>query len=182
MPGENIMKLGEQWEIEMPGFGKMTVRNINKNKVTNTNTTTRKQNKKQTNETVGDWDAWVRKDDCEHQILTFCPISRKSNICHAGSVFGARWLFLVLHENWGEDDQREGKGDKLVRENKTRVRTLHTTFVLWPPTQLLYIMNVCHYRPSIIIIYHQVTGDFIVEECEVDGSIASQMKQILVRQ
>merc|ERR1712193_29533 len=24
MPGENIMKLGEQWEIEMPGFGKMT--------------------------------------------------------------------------------------------------------------------------------------------------------------
>ena len=23
MPGENIMKLGEQWEIEMPGFGKM---------------------------------------------------------------------------------------------------------------------------------------------------------------
>jgi len=28
----------------------------------------------------------------------------------------------------------------------------------------------------------KVTGDFIVEECEVDGSIASQMKQILVRQ
>ena len=54
MPGENIMKLGEQWEIEMPGFGKMTVRNINENKVTNTNTTTRKQNKKQTKETVGD--------------------------------------------------------------------------------------------------------------------------------
>ena len=25
MPGENVMKLGEQWEIEMPGFGKMTV-------------------------------------------------------------------------------------------------------------------------------------------------------------
>merc|ERR1711973_610355 len=24
MPGENVMKLGEQWEIEMPGFGKMT--------------------------------------------------------------------------------------------------------------------------------------------------------------
>merc|ERR1712165_209502 len=33
MPGENVMKLGEQWEIEMPGFGKMTVssqRNTNK--------------------------------------------------------------------------------------------------------------------------------------------------------
>merc|ERR1711881_781810 len=28
----------------------------------------------------------------------------------------------------------------------------------------------------------KVTGDFIVEECEVDGNIASQMKQILVRQ
>ena len=39
-----------------------------------------------------------------------------------------------------------------------------------------------HYRSSVIMIYHQVTGDFIVEECEVDGSIASQMKPILVRQ
>ena len=47
MPGENIMKLGEQWEIEMPGFGKMTVRN-NKNKITNTNKKT-KQNEQKTN-------------------------------------------------------------------------------------------------------------------------------------
>ena len=28
----------------------------------------------------------------------------------------------------------------------------------------------------------QVTGDFIVEELDVDGSLASRMKQILVRQ
>ena len=28
----------------------------------------------------------------------------------------------------------------------------------------------------------QVTGDFIIEECEVDGNPASQMKRILVRQ
>ena len=48
MPGENIMKLGEQWEIEMPGFGKMTVRNYNKNKITNTNKKT-KQNEQKTN-------------------------------------------------------------------------------------------------------------------------------------
>ena len=41
---------------------------------------------------------------------------------------------------------------------------------------------ISHCWSSIIIIYHQVTGDFIVEECEVDGNIASQMKQILVRQ
>ena len=48
MPGENIMKLGEQWEIEMPGFGKMTVRkkNTNTNKKTKQNEQTNKQKKK----------------------------------------------------------------------------------------------------------------------------------------
>ena len=30
--------------------------------------------------------------------------------------------------------------------------------------------------------HHQVTGDFIVEDCEVDGVPASQMKCILIRQ
>ena len=38
MPGENVMKLGEQWEIEMPGFGKMTVTSQ-----TNTNKQTDRQ-------------------------------------------------------------------------------------------------------------------------------------------
>ena len=46
MPGENIMKLGEQWEIEMPGFGKMTVRNYNKKKITNTNKKTKQNEQK----------------------------------------------------------------------------------------------------------------------------------------
>ena len=44
MPGENVMKLGEQWEIEMPGFGKMTV-----GSQTNTN--------KQTNRQADTWSA-----------------------------------------------------------------------------------------------------------------------------
>merc|ERR550532_3923583 len=33
-----------------------------------------------------------------------------------------------------------------------------------------------------ITVKGKVTGDFIVEECEVDGNPASQMKRILVRQ
>jgi len=77
MPGENIMKLGEQWEIEMPGFGKMT------------------------------------------------------------GVF-------MEH------------GDSFSSCMKIGEKTIN--------------------------VKGKVTGDFIVEECEVDGNIASQMKQILVRQ
>ena len=56
MPGENVMKLGEQWEIEMPGFGKMTVSSqTNTNKQTNRQTgrqmvtSQTDTNKKQTN-------------------------------------------------------------------------------------------------------------------------------------
>jgi len=77
MPGENIMKLGEQWEIEMPGFGKMT------------------------------------------------------------------GVFLE-------------HGDSFSSCMKIGEKTIN--------------------------VKGKVTGDFIVEECEVDGNIASQMKQILVRQ
>ena len=29
---------------------------------------------------------------------------------------------------------------------------------------------------------HKVSGDFIIEECEIDGNPASNMKRILVRQ
>merc|ERR1712193_159306 len=77
MPGENVMKLGEQWEIEMPGFGKMT------------------------------------------------------------------GVFLE-------------HGDSFSSCMKIGEKTIN--------------------------VKGKVTGDFIVEECEVDGNIASQMKQILVRQ
>merc|ERR1712088_622580 len=77
MPGENIMKLGEQWEIEMPGFGKMT------------------------------------------------------------------GVFLE-------------HGDSFSSCMKIGEKTIN--------------------------VKGKVTGDFIVEECEVDGSLASRMKQILVRQ
>jgi len=77
MPGENIMKLGEQWEIEMPGFGKMT-------------------------------GVFLEHGDC----------------------------FSSCMKIGGKTINAKGK----------------------------------------------VTGDFIVEEFEVDGNIASQMKQILVRQ
>merc|ERR1711963_927961 len=77
MPGENIMKLGEQWEIEMPGFGKMT-------------------------------GVFLEHGDCFSSCMKI--------------------------------------GEKTIN------------------------------------VKGKVTGDFIVEECEVDGNIASQMKQILVRQ
>merc|ERR1711887_428993 len=77
MPGENVMKLGEQWEIEMPGFGKMT-------------------------------GVFMEHGDCFSSCMKI--------------------------------------GEKTIN------------------------------------VKGKVTGDFIVEECEVDGSIASQMKQILVRQ
>merc|ERR1712142_934661 len=77
MPGENVMKLGEQWEIEMPGFGKMT-------------------------------GVFMEHGDCFTSCMKI--------------------------------------GEKTIN------------------------------------VKGKVTGDFIVEECEVDGNIASQMKQILVRQ
>jgi len=77
MPGENVMKLGEQWEIEMPGFGKMT-------------------------------GVFMEHGDCFSSCMKI--------------------------------------GEKTIN------------------------------------VKGKVTGDFIVEECEVDGNIASQMKQILVRQ
>merc|ERR1711962_437172 len=77
MPGENVMKLGEQWEIEMPGFGKMT-------------------------------GVFMEHGDCFSSCMKI--------------------------------------GEKTIN------------------------------------VKGKVTGDFIVEELDVDGSLASRMKQILVRQ
>merc|ERR1712180_291108 len=77
MPGENVMKLGEQWEIEMPGFGKMT-------------------------------GGFMEHGDCFSSCMKI--------------------------------------GEKTIN------------------------------------VEGKVTGDFIVEELDVDGSLASRMKQILVRQ
>ena len=46
---------------------------------------------------------------------------------------------------------------------------------------IIFVKNRRHFHANCESL-PQVTGDFIVEECEVDGNIASQMKQILVRQ
>ena len=49
MPGENVMKLGEQWEIEMPGFGKMTVSSQTNRQADKWTVHKQIQTKKQTN-------------------------------------------------------------------------------------------------------------------------------------
>ena len=43
-----------------------------------------------------------------------------------------------------------------------------------------FFYAIAHAQPKSSV--GQVTGDFIVEELDVDGSLASRMKQILVRQ
>ena len=46
--------------------------------------------------------------------------------------------------------------------------------------EIIFFDAIAHAPPKSSV--GQVTGDFIVEELDVDGSLASRMKQILVRQ
>ena len=103
------------------------------------------------------------------------------------SLWGNNWMFTLRESLWNTANVtrpawRLGRRRSLWRGRWLLSYLVHYFLFIICCEFTFKLMGKIVLDHYLLWIHIQVSGDFIVEECEVDGNPASQMKRILVRQ